>query len=159
MGGIYGAHDAYFVEEGESVGWVVGEDCVLLGEGLHCEVPLVGQSLHLVYCGKAALAELLDGFVESVEAQLVERPGEQPHPDLDDTFSQDDDLHGLRARCLKGEPDWSGVYGGVGGGCGEFLFVDEFKLEVVVEGAVVLVSLGLQGWVCECDVGVREDYP
>lgn len=95
MRGIYGAHDADLVEEGESVGGVVGVDCVLLGEGLHREVAFVGQPLHLVDCRKAALAQFLDGLVEPVEAKLVERPGEQPHPDLNDTFSEDDDLHGL----------------------------------------------------------------
>lgn len=104
---VYGAHHPDFVEESESVSRIVGVECVLLGEGLDCEVAFVSESFHLVDCGKAALAQFLDRLVESVEAKLVERPREQSHPDLDHTFSQDDDLHGLRARFLKSKPDHS----------------------------------------------------
>lgn len=51
-----GAHDADLIEEGEFVRLVVGVDCILFGEGLHCEMALVGEALDLVDCGEPALS-------------------------------------------------------------------------------------------------------
>lgn len=36
------------------------------------------------------------------------------------------------------------------------MFIDKFKLQLIVEGTVILVAFWLQGRVCECNVGVGE---
>ncbi len=86
---------------------VVGVDRVLLGERLHREVAFVSESLHLVDCREAALAQFFDRLVEPVKAQLVQISREQPHPNLSHTSTQDEDLKGLAPRALQMKPDHS----------------------------------------------------
>lgn len=150
-------HHLYLVEEGQSVRLVVGVDRVLLRERLHREVPLVSQALHLVDCRKAALAQFLDWLVQPVEAQLVQAPREQPHPNLCHAFTEDEDLKGLASRALQLKTDHPRVNGPVRGRLGELELVEGLELEVVVKRRVEHVLRRRCGGVSENNVGVCEE--
>lgn len=52
----------------------------------------VGESLHLIDSGESALAQLLDGLVEAMEAELVEAASKVLDPDVDHALVCQDEL-------------------------------------------------------------------
>lgn len=74
---------------------VVGIDCILFRKCLNCEVSLVCETFYLVDSGETALPQFFYGFVETVEAQLVQTSGKETDPYFYHALSCDDEFDRL----------------------------------------------------------------
>lgn len=75
------SHDGELVDE--AVLAVLGVETGLLGEGLDCELGVVGDPFDLVDGGEVALAQFLEGLEHLMEALPINFFGEAKYPGFD----------------------------------------------------------------------------
>lgn len=116
---------------------------------------LVAYSYHLVDCGKAALADLLDGLVILVEAVLVEVLGEMADPEFDQGLMLGIEFN--LSRILLDDPEANGLgHDCLFGGGLSIEFVNGFELEIEGEFRLVEVLWMCLVWLEDGQVQVGE---
>lgn len=105
MGGTDCAHDVDLVEEGEAMGGVIGQEGVLFGKSLHCEVSTVSESLHLVDSRESPFAQLLDRLEETMEAELIDQTAHFLQPELGPFLANKHQLHWDSPLLLQSKPN------------------------------------------------------
>lgn len=129
VGAIECSQHLDLVEQVKAVAGIRRFEGGLLGEGLHSEVLLVSDPLHLIDGRKTALSNLLDGPVIPMEAVLVEMLSEMPDPDLHQRVVLGKELNLARIFLVQPESNSPGENCILGLGLA-IKFVDGLKLDV-----------------------------
>ena len=143
MRAIEGSEHFNFVEKDLFVGGVWGKDSAGLGEGFGSETSLISGSFNLIDGGEASLTKSSDGFVELVEAILVEILAEVFNPDVEERLTFEVKVNWGVFSLEKSEANFFGI--------GpdlllkvEVLLEEDFKLEVELEVSVIKVVAELR---------------